>query len=266
MKLLLYSGSDPAGVSISSKLCGMIPFKDAEIGALPAKAYGDCYLIEIRGSLVDFDLNLEGVEWALCLSRHKSSSGMVCLTAHTPGNPGLSADLGGSPNSVAIANPPLQSDLIRSLKSECSRRGIEVPVTVEATHHGPTDLEYPVTFVEIGSDETSWTNPVLGEIVASAVSSTLSPSGRNRNAVGLGGGHYSEKFTRLILSGEFDFGHIIPKYVLAGDYDPSIVQKCLLRTAGGVRYVVADWKGMPSRAKEALRQALPSLGVELVRV
>lgn len=267
LKLLVYSASDPAGINIAKHLQAILPFAPSEVGGMPAGAHGDLFLLEIDSSLIDLDLSPKGVEWALCLSRHKSSSGKPCLTAHTPGNPGPAAEYGGRPSAVCISNPWLQSALIRSMRQECDSRGVGLQVTIEATHHGPTDLDYPVTFVEIGSDETSWGNPLLGEIVASAVHRSLGQERRdNRVALGVGGGHYSEKFTKLILDGVFDIGHIVPKYVLSEDFDPGIFRACKERTLGNCRYVLVDWKGTPSKAKDCLRSVIPSLGAELVKI
>lgn len=266
MKLLIYSASDPAGINIARHLEATLPFTRSEVSGVAAGVHGDLVLVETDSSLIDLDLSIHGVDWALCLSRHKSSSGKPCLTAHTPGNPGANAEYGGRPNAVCISNPWLQSALIRAMSQECVNRGVGLQVTVEATHHGPTDLDYPVTFVEIGSDEDSWRNPLLGEIVASAVSRSLHQEQRDRSALGVGGGHYSEKFTRLILQGEFDIGHIVPKYVLSERFDPGIFKTCKERTLGGCRYVLVDWKGTPSEAKDCLRSAIPSLGAELVKI
>ncbi len=262
MKLLVYSSSDLAGINMAEHLEAAIPFVPSEMGGIYGKAHGDLFLVETSSSLIDLDLSPQGVEWALCLSKHKSSSGKPCLTAHTPGNLGPTAEYGGRPGAVGISNPPLQSNLIRELRSECDRRSVAIQVTVEATHHGPTDLGYPVTFIEIGSDDGSWIDPLLGEMVASAVRRSLDPRQRKRNAMGVGGGHYSEKFTRLILDGEFDVGHIVPKYALSEGFDLGIFKKCHERTLGGCDYVLADWKGTPSKAKCYLK----SLDVELVRV
>jgi len=266
LKLLIYSAADPAGVNIARHLEAILPFSTSEVGGMPARAHGDLFLVEFDSSLIDLDLRLDGVEWALCLSRHKSSSGKPCLTAHTPGNPGTTAEYGGRPSAVCISNPWLQSSLIRSMRKECDSRGVGLQVTVEATHHGPSDLDFPVTFVEIGSDEDSWRNATLGEIVASAVHRSLNNQQRGKVAIGVGGGHYSEKFTKLILDGDFDIGHIVPKYVLCEGFDPNIFRICKERTLGECKYLLVDWKGTPSEAKDCLRSSAPSLGADLIKV
>ncbi len=41
--------------------------------------------------------------------------------------------------------------------------------SLEVTHHGPTENQTPLFFVEIGSDEEQWRNPSLGELTAEAL-------------------------------------------------------------------------------------------------
>ena len=55
---------------------------------------------------------------------------------------------------------------------------------MEATHHGPTSLEIPVAFVEIGSGPLEWSDPIPGEIGAKAAANPVRSSASN--AVGFG--------------------------------------------------------------------------------
>jgi D-aminoacyl-tRNA deacylase len=211
------------------------------------------------------------VEWLLFLTQHRSSSGMRCLTAHTPGNLTGRSDLGGRPREVAISNPPLQSRLIVELQRIAGEMGLDCPVTLEATHHGPTSLPFPVTFVEIGSDPDAWGDDSLGEAVARAVHRAVSsplpsdlPGGRC--GMGVGGGHYPEKFTRLITEEGWLLGHIIPKYAMQGGMDASLLETCMERTAVGCSSIAIDWKGTPSVFRESLKTLAQTKGIELVKV
>jgi len=85
-------------------------------------------------------------------------------------------------------------------------------------------------------------------------------------ALAVGGGHYPEKFTGLITSGQYSVGHIIPKYAMTANPDPEMFRRCLERTQGGCSCIIVDWKGTPSAAKDSLRSLSDSSGVELVRV
>jgi D-aminoacyl-tRNA deacylase len=269
LRLVVYSDEDLAGRNIASHLLRHIHFSDSNVGSLPALNHGDIYLLQVKGSLVNFTLPPGGekAEWVLCLSKHRSESGRRCLTAHTPGNLRGSADLGGRPNEVAISNPSLQSHLIKELSRSGTELGIDCQVSVEATHHGPTELPCPVTFVEIGSDEEAWKDETMGEALARGVARVISsPIVTGEGTLGVGGGHYSEKFTSLIIDKNFLIGHMVPKYVMNEELDDSIFRMCIERTFGGCASIVIDWKGTPSDYKESLRTLSQSLGIEFIRV
>lgn len=224
-------------------------------------------MVETTARLVELEMDTRDAQWLLCLSRHRSESGKRCLTVHTPGNLTNSAELGGTPSQVGISNPTLQTRLLAELKGERDSMGIVEEVTVEATHHGPTSLPCPITFIEIGSDEGAWVDASLGECVAKAVARTMSDEGSPPpNAIGVGGGHYPEKFTNLMLGSVYSVGHIIPKYSMTGGMAPEMFSHCIQRTAGGITVVLVDWKGTPSAYKEHLKTLTTSLGIELVRV
>ncbi|MDD1776156.1 MAG: hypothetical protein LUP94_02255 [Candidatus Methanomethylicus sp.] len=264
---MVYSKNDPAGVNIASHLAEHIPFKSFLFNSQPALIFRDLCLIEVEQHLIDLELAPNDVEWVLCLSRHKSASGKKCLTAHSPGNPTNSAQLGGKPNSIAFSNPILQSALICELKQIASASNLELQVTVEATHHGPTEIPYPVTFVEIGSEDHAWGDPTLGEAVSKAVTrSIMSNHAFGKVALGIGGGHYSEKFTNLIISGKFAFGHILPKYVLTEKMDRAMIELALKRTYGGCNSIVVDWKGTPSAFKDYIKQFAIRNEIELEKI
>ncbi len=269
MRLIAYSTSDPAGVNIAKHIRAMLPFSKCEFRSAQALSYGGYCLVGIPGSLISLEMDAVGIEWLLCLSRHKSESGKACLTAHTPGNPAGTADFGGEPGHVGISNARLQSALVKALMKSRGEQGLSIDVSVEATHHGPTELGFPVTFVEIGSDKISWEDATLGEVVARAVASSIdhcAPDAATKVALAVGGGHYPEKFTGLMASGQYSIGHIIPRYAMAANPDPGIFRTCMERTHGGCSCIIVDWKGTPSAAKETLKSTSLSLGIELVKV
>lgn len=267
--MIVYSQSDQAGKNIAGHLRESMPFTEVPFGECPYTAWkcGDYLMVETAERLIELDLDLLGAQWLLCLSRHRSESGKRCLTVHAPGNLTGHADLGGQPSRVGISNPCLQTRLLSELKAGKDRLGIPDEVTVEATHHGPTDLPCPITFIEIGSDEEAWADALLGGCVAQAVARALAREGPSApNAIGVGGGHYSEKFTGIMLEGRYSIGHIIPKYAMTGGMATEMFQACIERTWGRIAAVVVDWKGTPSSHKEHLKALAASLGVELVRV
>ena len=176
-------------------------------------------------------------------SKHKSKTEICALTVHSTGNVSK-AVLGGSSVSLSVPDPVLLEKILNGLKRGNEETGLGYDVTLEVTHHGPTDLKIPSLFAEIGSAEKEWTNPTAGKIVAEAVMSIRdlpeicgcgnvpdepSPAvsgeagadedpvaGGTENgpavAVGFGGGHYAERQTKHLLAGKIRFGHIFPKH------------------------------------------------------
>jgi len=255
LKLLIYSKDDPAGINIASHLINEINFDKIKMKDFYVYSYKDVILFPVEGSLLDLNINIDGVEWALFLSKHKSESKKLCLTVHTPGNLYEKNTMGGRPNEVAISNPPLQCNLLKALDTISNEKlNMNIEVTIEATHHGPTDLKFPVTFIEIGSDENAWKNELLGSIVAKAISDVIKfPLMVAPGAIGIGGGHYSDKFTKKILEEGALIGHIIPKYAMIEGMNPIMIVKCMNKTFGGCSKIYVDWKGTPSQFKNIIK-------------
>ncbi|MDG6985635.1 MAG: D-tyrosyl-tRNA(Tyr) deacylase [Nitrososphaerota archaeon] len=198
------------------------------------------------------------------LSRHYAESGIPSLTAHTTGNFSSEARFGGVGKELGRSDPGLLKDYLRTLwKHRSEAEGYEV--TMEATHHGPTSLQKPVLFVELGSSEEQWGDKKAAGVVGRALMESLT----NREvwtkvAVGFGGTHYSEKFTKLLLEDEYAFSFVAPKYALE-HVDEGIVGQMLQRTNAPVRFAVLDWKGLGPH-KEKVAGLVRQFGLEEVRV
>ncbi len=93
------------------------------------------------------------------LSRHASVNPVPVLTVHVTGNFGV-AELGGTARTLAPAAPGMMQATLRALARHCPEG---YRVSYEVTHHGPTGLSLPSFFVEIGSTEKEWTDPVAGQ-------------------------------------------------------------------------------------------------------
>jgi D-aminoacyl-tRNA deacylase len=136
------------------------------------------------------------------LSRHYSANPVPVLTVHVTGNFGA-AEVGGSPRTLAPAAPAMMQATLRALRKHCPEG---YRVSYEVTHHGPTGLSHPSFFVEIGSTEKEWTDPVAGRAVAESV---LSASAVNSvPLIGFGGTHYATRETEIALTSRGAFGHI----------------------------------------------------------
>ena len=198
------------------------------------------------------------------LSRHSADSGIPSLTAHSTGNYGGEAKFGGAPRELGRADPGLLKNYLVSLwKRREEVRGYQI--AMEATHHGPTSLQKPVLFVELGSSEERWGDRRAAGVVAKALLESLSEKQIwTKVALGFGGTHYPEKFTKLMVEGDFAFSFVAPKYALEM-VDEGMVGQMLRRTNAPVRYAVLDWKGLGPH-KDKIVGLVKQFGLEEVRV
>jgi D-aminoacyl-tRNA deacylase len=138
----------------------------------------------------------------------------------------------------------------------------DVPVTYEATHHGPL-LNTPSFFVEVGGSEkiTDLHYDTLAEAVCNYVSSEHENVGKI--AVAIGGTHYPAKFTKLALDGKYAFSHIMPRH--ACTY-ADMLQQGIERSAPRAECAVIEWKGIAPAEREIALKKLSELGIDYVRV
>ena len=197
------------------------------------------------------------------LSRHSSASGIPTLSVHTPGNL-AEARFGGIPRRVSIS----PASAMKMALIEMARMRVEMElnykVSYEATHHGPS-LDVPTMFVEVGSSPKQWRDERAAEAVAHAAMAAASKPSKYPAALGIGGLHYNAKFTRIALSKETAFGHMIPKYAISG-LDLEIVEQCVERTVENVESVILDWKGIRGADKKRLTTVLGDIGVSVEKV
>ncbi len=198
------------------------------------------------------------------LSRHSAESGIASLTAHTTGNFSAEAKFGGGGKELSRADPSLLKNYLISIwKRRDEVR--EYEITMEATHHGPTALQKPVLFVELGSSERYWGDRKAAAVVGQALMESLrAKSVWSRVAIGFGGTHYSEKFTKLLIEGDMAFAFVAPKYAL-GHVDERMVGQMIQRSTAPVRYAALDWKGLGPH-KEKIMSLVKKYGLEEVRL
>ncbi|AWR98921.1 D-aminoacyl-tRNA deacylase [Metallosphaera hakonensis] len=173
---------------------------------------------EIEDEVTDFHYTKGDAIVMIC--RHESSSRTPALTVHHPGNPGQNP-LGGEPETLGIANPRLLTSIYRSL----IRIDTEVPKVIEATHHGPSSLPVPITFVEIGSDPSMWTNEKMVKSLVDAVLEGIERAEDidcSNTMLIYGGPHYSKVATSRALDG--CISHIISKHYITGIKSHVILQ------------------------------------------
>ena len=144
-------------------------------------------------------------------------------------------------------------------------RKLNYSVTLEATHHGPTELGLPTLFVELGSTEKEWSDEEAAAAAAEAAWKAATDPVTGKQAVGFGGGHYCNKQGYAIRHDGYAFSHIFSKYFF-DDYDAETVRMAYERTRGDCRTAVIDWKGIRGSDRAKLLQTLTEMNVEIVRV
>ena len=137
-------------------------------------------------------------------------------------------------------------------------------ITMEATHHGPTSLQKPVMFVELGATEKEWRDRHAAKVIGEALMESLVEKEIwSKVALGFGGTHYPQKFTEMAVGSEFAFSFVAPKHALE-NVDEAMFGQMIQRTAAPVRYAAVDWKGMGPHKQKILALA-GQFGLEVVR-
>lgn len=198
-------------------------------------------------------------------SRHRAESGKPALLCHSTGNLSTESLFGGAPSSLSISTASLVSVALKRLYHEREIRDLsEFDVTMEATHHGPTSLNTPMLFIELGSDEKHWQHKEGSRAVAAAAIACSQADFVDEASIGFGGTHYVSKFNRLVLEKNVHIGHVAPKYAL-DTINEDILRLMIERSKEKITQAIIDWKGTNSSQREILVPLLDSIGIELIR-
>ena len=152
--VIVSSLNDSAGTNIRDRLLESYPFKatDGQFDSSPVYSWNDKIIVSGRKDIAFVDHLDEtfGDCRYVFLSRHVAESGIPSLTAHFTGNFGAAA-FGGNPGEIARYSPRMLKNYLIELNSLRNEIPDYYNVTLEATHHGPTSLQSPIMFVELGS-------------------------------------------------------------------------------------------------------------------
>lgn len=171
-------------------------------------------------------------------SRHSGDSGRL-LSAHYTGNFG-EAEYGGSTNDLATPCPAYHKHVLQALDANAPDGW---DVSMECTHHGPTEIGAPAMFVELGSDEDAWADPAGARAVARSIldlaDRTATPG---KTVVGFGGNHYAPRPTRLVLETDVAVGHVAADWSVDALGDPDAHRDVIDRmfAASGTSLAVFD--------------------------
>jgi D-aminoacyl-tRNA deacylase len=263
---------DPAGMNIAQKVSEEFQLEDA--GEVfcdnPVLKNGNNMLLYINIESIFLDqitLPYES-DLIIMLTKHKSEKAVSSLTTHPTGNLLNEARLGGKPKHISYTNPWYMSEFYRNITAlyQASERD-NITLSMEVTHHGPTEKSTPLFFVEIGSDEKQWKNDFLGEKIAQALFQTLKEKPKKIDAfVGFGGGHYAPAFSSYLRKEQVAIGHMVPKYALLENLDEQLLFSLFGRSLLDKPRALIDKKGLSSKQYKDLQAFFDRYAVETLKI
>ena len=272
MSLLVAYQDDPAGLNMAEHLIEKTDLQriQGEITRHQSKLYHgkhyDLLVIPTPAISADWLANQENIskyKGVIFLSKHAAKSGELALTCHSTGN-FKEADFGGNPQQVAVPYPHVQKAYMKRL-AECRQQFSKFQITIEATHHGPTALDKPVIFIEVGTTIKEWTDKHLCNKVADIIHETMiNPISQTAPiAICFGGTHYPSVFTKELLCGEHALGTVMPRHALQ-HLDMDMMQHIIQRNTS-VKVALLDWDGLGSQ-KQMVVNLLSSTDLEIIRI
>jgi D-aminoacyl-tRNA deacylase len=251
---IVVSRADSASVNIGEHLLDLADWDEVHDESLPDSRGGETVYRLADAELRVFDdlhLHLDNADTVFCdcdstdtldllvfASRHAGETGPL-LSAHVTGNFGP-AEYGGHDHSLATAAPNAQAKALEALAEHAPE---EYAVGMEGTHHGPTEIETPSLFVELGSDEPQWNDTDGARAVAQAILALRRVDyDIERTLVGFGGGHYVPRFERVVRETDWTVGHVGVDWALDAMGNPTEHRSLLQRAfeQSGAEYALID--------------------------
>ncbi len=272
MILIVASNKDSASTNIAQKIVELYDFKETnktfqeEPIYLKTISNNSVKLVTINGESIhaQFITDHFAPDLLIFISRHSSQSGIPTLSVHTPGNLTEEAEKGGFSKKISISPASAMKEALKEMARQVAQKQLAYKVSYECTHHGPS-LNVPTMFAELGSSPTQWKDTAAAEAVAHATIAAATKQTKYPAAIGIGGPHYNEKFTKIALTTPTAFGHIIPKYAIA-KIDPDMLKQCVEKTVENVELALLDWKGIRGEDKEELVKAIDAVGLRIEKV
>jgi D-aminoacyl-tRNA deacylase len=224
-------------------------------------------LITTDRKIIEADhLNTFTTDLFIFASKHESAAKIPALLAHSTGNWTAEAKFGGHPHELGIAPAYAIREAFLELHNQKVQLNLgQYDVSLEVSHHGPTNLNAPIVFIEVGSSPDQWQDKKAAEAVVHAAMRVASTKKRYKTIIGVGGGHYAPEFNHLLLKTEYAISHIAPKYVL--DFiDEAMIKKAVERSFEKVKLCALDWKGMKAPHRATILQILEKLDISFTKV
>lgn len=203
-------------------------------------------------------------------SRHRSEAQRPAFLAHLTGNWSSKAEFGGNPRELSLASALLFKAGFLSLleNSKVCTVLANFSTDIEVTHHGPTTLEKPLIFMELGSTKEEWSIDEAGEVVANSIINAIYKCldfKKKKNqyiGLGFGGTHYAPNFQRLVINSNVAMSFICPKYYIQ-ELNRDLIAQMIENTLESVDYFIIDWKGTNSEDKKHLVPLLEEFDIPI---
>jgi D-aminoacyl-tRNA deacylase len=272
MILIVASNIDEASTNIAQRIVELCGFGETgetfQENPIYQKTIGnsDVKLVTIDSESINaqFITDHFAPQLLIFVSRHSSQSGIPTLSVHTPGNLTEETEKGGFSKQISISPASAMKEALKEMAHQVEEKQLAYKVSYECTHHGPS-LNIPTMFAELGSSLKQWRDMEAAEAVAHAAIAAATKQTKYPTAIGIGGPHYNEKFTKIALTRSTAFGHIIPKYAIAR-IDTDVLEQCVKKTVEKVELAVLDWKGIRGEDKERLIKTVNAAGLKTEKV
>ncbi len=274
--IIIVSRKDIAGMNMRERLFELANFMETPIevpeswpiGQYELHISDNASIITIEEDQIQSDYLSDNIDAKLVIfaSKHSAKSGKKALLVHTTGIFGESSIYGGNTNELAIAPSKILQmayDQIKELQLEYKLD--EYWTGIEVTHHGPTNYNIPLIYMETGGTEEEWRDKKACGLIADAIHyiiNNVDIGFENYNKttfIGIGGTHYAARFAKLLDKGEYLMGHILPKYAHDGVED-TIIDEMYNKTLGAEKIFLIDKKGAKSDHRKRFIARIEELG------
>jgi len=224
------------------------------------------------------DLKLENAildpDYLIFASRHSSESGKPSFLVHSTGNWSGALRFGGEKKKLSYTTATgIKAGFFSLLEGARERNVTNFSIDVEVTHHGPTRLEIPLIFMELGSTASEWHHNEGGIVLANAIIESLikivelRKEGDQKVGIGFGGTHYAPQFRKLLLDSkeQIALSFICPKYYIRA-LNKQLIDQMIQNTVENVDFFVIDWSGINSAGKKHLLPLLKEFDIPVKKI
>ncbi len=231
------------------------------------------YLVTINSDLIYSDYlsklnSILDLDRLIFASRHSSTTKKPSLHVHFTGNWTDENPYGGSKRALSISEPiAARAAFLKLYKWRERISSAKFDASLEVTHHGPTDIDIPLFFIELGSSEEQWVLKDAARVIAEIIIDVGNIEIRKTSqvAIGFGGPHYAPSFTRYILKNDVYIGHMVPKYHV-DSLDMDMLNKMINRNSVKPDLALIDWKGLKGPQRSKVLKLLEDTNLEIKKI